>query len=91
MDAVDRVLSALYSMLRQALRELALSPASNVENKVSAGATRATVFVPMTSAVTFSWAEAVGAKNRPKTSAAQGQCRAISWSRRPRRTHRDRR
>ena len=40
-------------------KEVSVTPASNVENKVSGGVTRATVFVPMTSTVTFTWAEAV--------------------------------
>jgi len=40
-------------------KEVSVTPASNVENKVTGGTTRATVYVPMTSNVTFSWAEAV--------------------------------
>jgi len=40
-------------------KEVSVTPASNVENKVTGGVTRATVYVPMTSAVTFTWAEAV--------------------------------
>ncbi len=40
-------------------KEVSVTPASNVENKVAGGTTRATVYVPMTSNVTFSWAEAV--------------------------------
>ena len=40
-------------------KEVSVTPASSVENKVSDATTRATVYVPMTSRVTFSWAEAV--------------------------------
>ena len=40
-------------------KEVSVTPASNVENKVAGGVTRATVYVPMTSNVTFTWAEAV--------------------------------
>jgi hypothetical protein len=40
-------------------KEVSVTPASSVENKVSDTTTRATVYVPMTSNVTFSWAEAV--------------------------------
>ena len=40
-------------------KEVSVTPASNVENRVSGGVTRATVYVPMTSNVVFSWAEAV--------------------------------
>ena len=40
-------------------KEVSVTPASSVENRVSDATTRATVYVPMTSKVTFSWAEAV--------------------------------
>jgi len=53
-------------------KEVSVTPASNVENKVAGGLTRATVYVPMTSSVTFTWAEAVPEAVRAEVRANAG-------------------
>ncbi len=40
-------------------KEISVSPASNVESRFANSKTTATVYIPMTSAVNFTWAEAV--------------------------------
>lgn len=50
-------------------KDLKVTPASNVASRVNGGATVATVFVPLTDAVTLEWSEAVPDEIRAEVSA----------------------
>jgi hypothetical protein len=61
-----------FELVLDGKKEVSVTPASNVENKVDGGLTRSTVYVPMTSNVTFSWAEAVPEAIRAEVRANAG-------------------
>jgi len=56
---VPQVPVSRFELTLDGRKEVSVTPASNVENRVAGETTRATVYVPMTSQLTFSWAEAV--------------------------------